>query len=62
MAKLNRETWSKKLAQLKQEQLYDCILSYAEEDKFFEKKLDLLLVSLDPKKLAEKAQSRNQYH
>ncbi|APS46093.1 hypothetical protein AVI51_15660 (plasmid) [Piscirickettsia salmonis] len=53
MPKLNRETWSKKLEKISQDKLFDCILSYAEEDKFLKKKLDLLLVSLDPKKLAK---------
>lgn len=54
MPALNRELWTKKLEKISQEKLFDCILSYAEEDKQFKKKLDLLLVSLDPKKLAKK--------
>lgn len=37
MPKLNRETWSKKLEKISQDKLFDCILSYAEEDKFFKK-------------------------
>ncbi|QGP57057.1 hypothetical protein PsalMR5_04451 (plasmid) [Piscirickettsia salmonis] len=54
MPALNRELWTKKLERISQEKLFDCILSYAEEEKQFKKKLDLLLVSLDPKKLAKK--------
>ncbi|ODN41359.1 DUF6880 family protein [Piscirickettsia litoralis] len=54
MPALNRELWTKKLEKISQEKLFDCILSHAEEDKHFKKKLDLLLVSLDPKKLAKK--------
>lgn len=54
MAKLNRETWTQQLKQINQTKLIECILDYAEEDKTFKKALDLLLVSLDPKKLVKK--------